>query len=67
MNREEMFRLASKMADSATESAGGNRNDAKQVLHMAITLIHVDEGAARLAVRQAGADYPAIKRKGVGD
>ncbi len=61
-----MYRLASKMADAATREAG-NRNDAKQMLHMAITLIHVDESEARIAVRHAGADYPALKRKGVGD
>lgn len=60
MTRDEMFRLASKMADAATAEAG-NRGDAKQVLHMAITLIHNDE---RIAVRQAGADHPAIPRKG---
>lgn len=63
MTRDEMFRLASKMADAATAEAG-NRGDAKQALHMAITLIHNDESEARIAVRQAGADHPAIPRKG---
>jgi len=62
MNRWEMYRNACELANLATGQARGSKSAAKQLLHMAISLIHADESAARDAERAKAAKMPGRPR-----
>lgn len=53
MSRESVFEAACKVANLAVRVAGDNLSDAKQILHVAISLIHSDESERREQSRNA--------------
>lgn len=55
VNADEMFCHANRVATAAEAAAKGNYSDAKQVLHMALCVVHANENTAKEAERAAKA------------
>lgn len=62
MNADEMYAAAKRCAAAAEASANGNFADAKQILHMALTVVHCDENRAREAEKAKAAKMPGRPR-----
>lgn len=62
MNRAEMYQAACDVANAAKRASAGSLSDSKQVLHVAISLIHADESAAKDAERAKAAKMPGRPR-----
>jgi len=63
VNADEMFCHANRVATAAEAAAKGNYSDAKQVLHMALCVVHANENTAKEAERAAKAKVAAQAAK----